>query len=154
MVYFGGKLVEVSGPFDISDSDEGREEDYYRPKENSFYAIVHVPSSAVEAVADPVSDGIETVLARNEVYVSADTVFDRVERKLLGGDCHVVAHNVDVELSCANTGEVGRTVAEAVELVLGQDKLNAAGMGFQDLQEVVHSRGEEIGFKVRLLAVI
>lgn len=154
MIFFGGKLVEVSGPFDIADSDEGREEDYYRPKENSFYAIVHIPSSAVEAVADPVADGTETVLAHNEVYVSADTVFDHVERKLLGGDCHIVAHNVDVEIHCTNTGEVGRTVAEAVELVLGQEKLAAAGMDFLGLQEVVRSRGEEIGFKVRLLAVI
>lgn len=154
MIFFGGKLVEVSGSFDLTDSDEGREEDYYRPKENSFYALVHVPYSAVEAVADPVADDIESVLTHNEVYVSADTVFDHVERKLLGGDCHMVAHNVDVEIHCTNTGEVGRTVAEAVELVLGQEKITAAGMDFQDLQEVVHSRGEEIGFKVRLLAVI
>lgn len=151
---FGGNLLEVSGPFDIADSDKDRKEDYYRPDENSFYAIVHVSSSAVEAVADPVSDDIETVLAHNEVYVCADTVFSHIERKLPGGDCHIAAYDVDVELRCVNTGEIGHTVAESVELVLGQERINATGGDFQDLQEVVRSRGEEIGFKVRLLAIV
>ena len=151
---FGGTLLEVSGPFDIADSSEDRKEDYYRPNENSFYAIVDIPSSAVEAVADPVSDDVETVLAHNEVYVSADTVFSHIERKLLSGDCHIAAYGVDVELQCVNTGEVERTVAESIELVLGQEKINAAGGDFQDLQEAVHSRGEEIGFNIRLLDIV
>lgn len=151
---FGGTLLEVSGPFDIADSSEDRKEDYYCPDENSFYAIVDIPSSAVEDVAGPVDGDIEIVLASNEVYVSADTVFSHIERKLPGGDCHIAAYDIDVELRCANTGEVGHTVAESVELVLGQEKINAAGGDFQDLQEVVRSRGEEIGFKVRLLAIV
>lgn len=151
---FGGTLLEVSGPFDIADSVEDRKEDYYRPDENSFYVIVDIPSSAVEAVADPVSDDIETVLAHNEVYVSADTIFNHVETDIFRRDCHIAAYDADVELRCANTGEVGRTVAESVELVLGQGRLNAVGWDFRDFQEVVRSRGEEIVFKVRLLAIV